>query len=111
MILLNLYLIEIFMSVKPEICSIYKSSKKDEMYLYVRKAEGFARVPEALLTMFGTPKLFGTLLLTPEKKLARADVNLVLADLAEKGFYLQMPPPREDYMLDLFRPDESKYQQ
>jgi uncharacterized protein len=24
---------------------------------------------------------------------------------------LQMPPVREDYMLDLYRPDESKYQQ
>lgn len=93
-----------------EICSIYKSPKKDEMYLYVRKAEGFARVPEALLAMFGAPKLFGTLLLTPEKKLARADISLVLADLQDKGFYLQMPPAREDYMLDLFRPDESKYQ-
>jgi uncharacterized protein YcgL (UPF0745 family) len=35
----------------------------------------------------------------------------VLGDIAEKGFYLQMPPAREDYMLDLYRPDESKYQQ
>ncbi|PTQ88451.1 YcgL domain-containing protein [Agitococcus lubricus] len=98
------------MSQKPEVCNIYKSLKKDEMYLYVRKAEGFSRVPPVLLSMFGTPKLFGTLLLTPEKKLARADVALVLSDIAEKGFYLQMPPPREDYMLDLYRPDESKYQ-
>lgn len=98
------------MSVKPEICSIYKSPKKDEMYLYVRKTEGFSRVPEALMAMFGTPKLFGTLLLTPEKKLARADAVLVLSNLEEKGFYLQMPPQRENYMLDLFRPDESKYQ-
>ena len=98
------------MSSKPEICSIYKSSKRDEMYLYVRKAEGFERVPEALVEMFGKATLFGTLLLTPDKKLARADVALVLADLQEKGFYLQMPPQRENYMLDLFRPDESKYQ-
>ena len=28
------------MSNKPEICDIYKSPKKDEMYLYVRKADG-----------------------------------------------------------------------
>ncbi|MFO1392114.1 MAG: YcgL domain-containing protein [Agitococcus sp.] len=99
------------MSLKPEICSIYKSSKKDEMYLYVRKATGLTQVPEALLTMFGKATLFGSMLITSDKKLARADATQVLTDIAEKGFYLQMPPPREDYMLDLFRPDESKYQQ
>ncbi len=98
------------MSSKPEICSIYKSAKREEMYLYVRKTDGFKRVPEALVAMFGKATLFGTLLLTPEKKLARADVTLVLADIQEKGFYLQLPPQRENYMLDLFRPDDSKYQ-
>ncbi len=30
--------------------------------------------------------------LTRERKLARADVNQVMADLQEKGFYLQSPP-------------------
>lgn len=99
------------MSLKPEICSIYKSSKKDEMYLYVCKAKGLTQVPEALLAMFGKATLFGTLLISPQKKLARADAAQVLKEIAEKGFYLQMPPPREDYMLDLFRPDDSKYQQ
>lgn len=99
------------MSLKPEICSIYKSVKKDEMYIYVRKANGLSGVPEALLTMFGKATLFGTLLITPTKKLARAEATQVLSDIAEKGFYLQMPPAREDYMLDLFRPDDSKYQQ
>ncbi|RZU46926.1 hypothetical protein EV700_1312 [Fluviicoccus keumensis] len=99
------------MSTKPEICDIYKSPKKDEMYLYVRKTEGLTRVPEALLTMFGRPRHYVTLLLTPERKLARAEAPKVLAEIGEKGFYLQMPPAREDYMLDLFRPDESKYQQ
>ncbi|MBK7300840.1 MAG: YcgL domain-containing protein [Agitococcus sp.] len=99
------------MSLKPEICSIYKSSKKDEMYIYVRKSDALSRVPSALLAMFGAPKLFGTLLITSDKKLARAEAQQVLGDIAEKGFYLQMPPVREDYMLDLYRPDESKYQQ
>lgn len=37
------------------ICSIYKSPRKNEMYLYVLKAEGLERVPEALLPYFGTP--------------------------------------------------------
>ncbi len=98
------------MSKKAEICDIYKSPKKDEMYLYVRKADGLKNVPEALLAMFGKPRHFVTMMLGPDRKLARADADKVLRELAEKGYYLQMPPPREDYLLDLFRPDESKYQ-
>ena len=38
------------------ICSIYKSPRKNEMYLYVLKAEALSRVPEALLQAFGTPR-------------------------------------------------------
>jgi uncharacterized protein YcgL (UPF0745 family) len=30
--------------------SIYKSSKKDEMYLYVPKTDGLKNIPEALLS-------------------------------------------------------------
>ncbi|HBJ29586.1 MAG TPA: hypothetical protein DDZ08_17035, partial [Cobetia sp.] len=37
------------------ICEIYKSAKKDEMYLYVEKARGLKDVPESLLGIFGTP--------------------------------------------------------
>lgn len=91
------------------LCSIYKSPKKDEMYLYVNKSEGLTRVPEALLAMFGRPVHVTDMLLKPERKLARADVAKVLEDLESKGFYLQMPPPKEDYLLDLYNPDDSKY--
>ncbi|MEH6469863.1 MAG: YcgL domain-containing protein [Halopseudomonas sp.] len=92
------------------ICSIYKSSKKAEMYLYVEKREGLKRVPEALVEMFGIPKDAMTLLITPAKKLARADVDKVMAEIRAKGFYLQMPPAKESYMLDLYRtPTESRY--
>lgn len=56
------------------------------MYLYVRKANGLSQVPEALLTMFGKATLFGSMLITADKKLARADATQVLTDIAEKGF-------------------------
>lgn len=74
------------------LCSIYRSPKKEGMYLYVPKDAGFDEVPEALLKQMGTPGHVMDLLLTPEKKLARVDVNDVLRELADKGFYLQMPP-------------------
>lgn len=83
------------------ICSIYRSPKKDEMYLYVDKRDGLERVPEELREMFGTPSHVMDMPLTAERKLARADSEKVMSGIQERGFYLQMPPPKEDYMLDI----------
>jgi hypothetical protein len=74
------------------LCQVFKSSRKQEMYLYVDKARGLEDVPEVLMTQFGEPQAVMVLLLDPQRKLARADIVEVLADIAEKGFYLQMPP-------------------
>lgn len=77
------------------LCSIYRSARVEEMYLYVDKKEGLARVPEDLLKTFGKPELAMTLALHSERKLARADVIKVLESIAQNGFYLQMPPKPE----------------
>lgn len=77
------------------LCSIYRSSRVEEMYLYVDKKEDLARVPAELLKTFGRPELAMTLALHPERKLARADVNKVLEAIEQHGFYLQMPPKPE----------------
>ena len=81
-----------------KICSIYQSSKKSGMYLYVLKADELKQVPEALLALFGTPKFCFSLLLTPEKQLAREDIDTVLKNLENQGFHLQMPPPEDEYI-------------
>ncbi|MFI2812302.1 MULTISPECIES: YcgL domain-containing protein [Microbulbifer] len=80
------------------VCDIYRSPREEEMYLYVEKREGIARVPEKLLQLFGKPEHVVTLLLTPEKPLARADAARVLEEIRERGFYLQMPPVVDDEM-------------
>ncbi|MCX4029205.1 YcgL domain-containing protein [Spartinivicinus sp. SM1973] len=84
-----------------QIVSIYKSPNKDEMYLYVAKQAKLSEVPEALLQLFGKPEHVLDLLLTPEKSLSRADVTQVMKAIDEKGFYLQMPPAKEDYLIEL----------
>lgn len=80
------------------LCDIYRSPRKDEMYLYVDKREGTGRVPENLLELFGEPRHLTTMLLTPEKKLARADAGKVLNEIRERGYYLQMPPAADSEM-------------
>ena len=77
------------------ICQIFRSRREEGMYLFVKKDEGLARVPEVLLQKFGTPEPAMVLLLTPEKKLARTDVVRVMAALNEPGYYLQLPPGSE----------------
>ena len=81
-----------------KICSIYKSPRKNEMYLYVLKADALKRVPEGLLAAFGTPQLCFEMILNPEKKLAREDIHQVLENLDKQGYHLQMPPPEDEYI-------------
>ena len=92
------------------VCEVFKSPRKDEMYLYVDKMEGMKRVPEQLLEVFGTPVSTMTMILTEEKKLARAEAANVMKEIRTNGFYLQMPPAKEEYLLDLYKaPTEGKY--
>lgn len=84
------------------ICSIYKSPRKDEMYLYVNKSDLLKRVPDVLIEMFGKPAHLMDMPIMPGRTLARVDVKKMLEGIKIKGFYLQMPPPKEDYMLDLY---------
>lgn len=86
------------------ICSIYKSPRKRDTYLYVDKAEALSRVPQPLLDAFGPPQHAFDLILHAERKLAREDAVKVLQNIAEQGYHLQLPPPEEDYIQHL--PDE-----
>ena len=71
---------------------VFRSSRREGHYLFVDLAEGLARVPEALLLHFGRPEPALKLKLDRERRLAGADAGAVLDAIAEKGFYLQLPP-------------------
>ncbi|TVM07996.1 YcgL domain-containing protein [Vreelandella aquamarina] len=99
-----------YLNAERLICEVFRSSRKEDMYLYVDKRKGLSDVPEALLERFGKPISVMTLMLTPDKPLARANSADVLAAIRDKGFYFQMPPAKEDYLLDLYRaPTEARY--
>ena len=84
-----------------KICSVYRSPKEEGMYLYVDKKNDLEPVPEALLKRFGKPELAMILVITPDKKLARADAERVLEMIKEQGFYLQIPPRPDELMQEL----------
>ncbi|MBC3208386.1 MULTISPECIES: YcgL domain-containing protein [Pseudomonas] len=80
------------------ICSIYQSSKRSGMYLYVLKSDALERVPEALMLAFGKARHAFDLVLSPERKLASEDIVVVLENLDKQGYHLQMPPAEDEYI-------------
>ncbi len=83
---------------------IFRSPRKEEMYLYVEKANGLKDVPEPLMKQFGEPESVMTILLEPTRKLARVITAEVLEGIETNGFFLQMPPTAEE----LLRRDSSR---
>ncbi len=75
------------------VCVIYRSRRKRETYLYLPEGAQVADVPEELQRLLGPLDEVMTLELTPQRKLARAEVGEVMAALREQGYYLQLPPP------------------
>jgi hypothetical protein len=76
-------------------CFIYKSLKKDYLYLYIDKKDDFSKVPDALVNCFGKIEFVMDLELSPERKLAREDAGKIIESLRGQGFFVQLPPQRE----------------
>lgn len=78
-------------------CDVYRSSKKEHLYLYVKAGEDLSLVPEALMTQFGSPELALTFTLHAERRLAREDPKRVMENLESQGYHLQLPPADEKF--------------
>lgn len=74
------------------ICYIYKSARRAETYLYIRDQDEFAPVPETLLEALGTLTMVMQLDLAATGRLAQANPDEVIRQIASNGYYLQMPP-------------------
>jgi len=81
------------------LCAIYRSTKKPQTYLFIKQRDNFSDVPEALMSLFGTPTLVTMINLANKEKLALADLDTVKENLENPGYYLQLPPP-QDNLLD-----------
>ena len=79
---------------------IYKSLRKADTYVYLSARDDFARLPESVRAQLGNLQFVLEVALTPERKLAREDVGVVRANLAARGFHLQLPPSVEDPMTE-----------
>ena len=73
-------------------CTVFRSGLKEFTYIYLAEGSEFGDVPIALRNAFGEPEFVMDLELGPGRKLANADVEVVLQNLSECGYHLQMPP-------------------
>lgn len=73
-------------------CSIYKSTKKEGSYLYIKEKDDFKDVPESLMSVFGKPHFLMMINLEKRKTLAQVDIEKVRTSLLTVGFFLQLPP-------------------
>jgi hypothetical protein len=71
---------------------VYKSLRKQETYLYLRDKDAFGLVPDPVRAPLGALAFVLAVELRPGRRLARADVEVVMANLESPGYYLQAPP-------------------
>ena len=80
------------------LCAIYKSSKKQDTYLYVPGRDDFSKVPDTLMATFGRPIFVMIMPLKQDRTLPNVDINKLRQSIKEQGFYLQLPPPPENLL-------------
>ena len=79
-------------------CDVYRSVKKEYLYLFVPADEGMAGVPDELLAQFGEPEKALSFTLSQERDLAKEDPVQVLQNLLQQGYHLQLPLAEEQFV-------------
>lgn len=74
-------------------CTVYKSLKKNDAYLYLPEGASLEALPAPLLALFGKAEEVMRLELNQARKLARGDVLAVMQNLRTQGYHLQLPAP------------------
>ena len=91
------------------LCQVFRSKRKEGLYLYVERGKDLAELPAALMERFGQAESALMMMLSDDKKLARTDGAAVMAAIKEKGFFLQLPEA-PDHEMSLLSEQNSKLQ-
>jgi uncharacterized protein len=73
-------------------CFVYKSLRRAETYVYLAQRDDFDRLPPALRDPLGALQFVMELDLSPPRRLAREDAEVVRGNLANHGVHVQFPP-------------------
>ncbi len=75
---------------------VYRSSKKDGLYLYLPNTIDKCELPDAVSLQMGEPELALSFMLTSDRKLGQEDPATVISNIESQGFHIQMPRDIED---------------
>jgi uncharacterized protein YcgL (UPF0745 family) len=73
-------------------CTVFRCSRQDQMFLYVREHFDHRTLPAPLVKRTGTLSPVMTLSLTESSVLARVSSSAVIRALLDRGWFLQLPP-------------------
>ena len=79
-------------------CYVYRSNKKPGMYLYIVEKDDFSDVPESLIKLLGDVVYSFEFDLSKDRKLVKAEAQEVLRIINENGYFLQMPPAKNELL-------------
>lgn len=71
--------------------TIYRSSVKDGLYVYINSESTLESLPDAVKKQLGDPEIAMELDLDKNRKLSNADASDVLDAIENQGCYVQMP--------------------
>lgn len=77
---------------------IYRSKKRKGLYVYLAEQDNFDALPPAVQDAVGELEFAMELEVTPERKMAKEDPTLVIANLDKNGFHIQMPRDIEELL-------------
>jgi uncharacterized protein YcgL (UPF0745 family) len=70
---------------------IYKTARRPETFLFVPAGLAFNEWPDGLADVFHPAEHVMTLTLMPERPLAAQPANLVMNEIAKRGYFMQLP--------------------
>lgn len=70
---------------------IYRSSRREGMYIYLDRQDGIDQLPEPVTRQMGAAEFAMAIELTEDRKLGQESSTTVLENIARDGFHLQMP--------------------
>lgn len=79
-------------------CHVYRSKAKRGMYVYLSEKDNFDAIPKDLRKRLGRLEYSFEFTLTESRKLVRYDTKQVIQQIADSGFFLQMPPPESNFL-------------
>ncbi len=76
-------------------CFVYRSTRREDTYLFLAEKDNFEKVPEALLQVFGRPEFSFSFELDKHRNLVRENPAVVLENLRHRGFHLLVQAENE----------------